>query len=184
MSKTVKLVISALFFVFTFGSCDKNEIPFVSDNTTTTFKAELKGLNEVPSNPSSAIGVTILTYNNMTKEFTETTTFSGLTPISGHIHMAANGANGYSVFPFSNDFIKLPILQREAYDDKHEEALLAKKMHPKPYLVGYDLMSPNTFQSSVLTLEQIEALFEGRMYVDLHSIKYPEGEIRGQLIKQ
>lgn len=44
--------------------------------------------------------------------------------------------------------------------------------------------SPITLESEVLTQEQIDELFEGRMYVNLHTEEYPGGEIRGQLIKQ
>ena len=44
--------------------------------------------------------------------------------------------------------------------------------------------SPITYQSVVLTQQQINELFNGRMYVNLHTAEYPEGEIRGQLIKQ
>jgi hypothetical protein len=44
--------------------------------------------------------------------------------------------------------------------------------------------SPITLESGVLTQEQIDELFDGRMYVNLHTEEYPGGEIRGQLMKQ
>ena len=35
-----------------------------------------------------------------------------------------------------------------------------------------------------LTPEQESELLAGRMYLDIHSQKYPDGEIRGQIVKQ
>ncbi|HET7118390.1 MAG TPA: CHRD domain-containing protein [Hanamia sp.] len=47
-----------------------------------------------------------------------------------------------------------------------------------------NLASPITFNSDPLTDEQVNALFKDSMYVNLHTTKYPGGEIRGQLMKQ
>jgi hypothetical protein len=35
-----------------------------------------------------------------------------------------------------------------------------------------------------LTPDQGDALLAGKMYIDIHSQKYPDGEIRGQIVKQ
>jgi hypothetical protein len=35
--------------------------------------------------------------------------------------------------------------------------------------------------AAILTEEQVKALTGGDMYIDVHSAKYPDGEIRGQL---
>lgn len=47
-----------------------------------------------------------------------------------------------------------------------------------------NLASPITLNSDPLTDEQVNALFKDSMYVNLHTTKYPGGEIRGQLMKQ
>jgi hypothetical protein len=44
--------------------------------------------------------------------------------------------------------------------------------------------SPINFTSPVLTAEQEADLLSGNYYVNLHSATYPDGEIRGQLVKQ
>jgi hypothetical protein len=47
-----------------------------------------------------------------------------------------------------------------------------------------DLSSPITYTSPTLTEDQVTALFKDSMYVNLHTVLNPGGEIRGQLIKQ
>ena len=147
MRKTFKLLLTALFFAAIFFACDTNDDKL--DDNIVIFKAMLKGSDEVPSNTSTATGTTILTFNKDTKKFNAVTTYSGLTPVAGHIHMAAKGTNGPVVYPF-----------------------------------GVNLSSPITYQSDVLTDEQVKALMDEMLYSNLHTAAFPGGEIRGQLMKQ
>jgi len=147
MRKSFKLLFTVLIFATLFVACDKDDE--LDDDNITIFKAMLKGSSEVPSNASTAMGTAILTFNEDTKMFTVVTTYSGLTPAGGHIHMAAADANGAVVYPF-----------------------------------GTNLASPITFESGVLTVEQVKALTDEMLYVNLHTTAFPGGEIRGQLMKQ
>lgn len=146
MRKTFKFLITVLIFAAFFVACDDNNDD--KDNIM-IFKAMLKGSSEVPSNESTATGNTILTFNAVTKKFNAVTTYSGLEPTGGHIHMAAVGENGGVVYPF-----------------------------------GDNLSSPITFQSGVLTEDQVTALISEMLYINLHTEEFPGGEIRGQLMKQ
>ena len=145
MRKTFMFLITVFIFGALFVSCDDED----DKDNVLIFKAMLKGSSEVPSNTSTATGNTILTFNSITMKFNAVTTYSGLEPTGGHIHMAAVGENGAVVYPFGNN-----------------------------------LSSPITFQSGVLTEEQVAALMSEKLYVNLHTAAFPGGEIRGQLIKQ
>ena len=47
-----------------------------------------------------------------------------------------------------------------------------------------NLASPITYNSAPLTDDQVSALINDSMYVNLHTTAFPGGEIRGQLMKQ
>ncbi|MEO9005040.1 MAG: CHRD domain-containing protein [Ginsengibacter sp.] len=144
MLKTIKFLTAALFFTTVIscnsGDSDKGTAMSNSDttmatnndtksaNTTTIFKATLKGSDEVPSNSSTATGTSTLTYNGDTKTFTDVTSYTGITPTMGHIHKAAAGANGPVVFPFTE--LASPInLTSEALTDEQVTALFADSMY-------------------------------------------------------
>lgn len=155
MLKTIKFLTAALFFT-TLLSCNSgdsdhsatmsnsdsamaNKDASKSDNTTTIFKATLKGSEEVPSNPSTATGTSTLTYDSGTKTFTDVTTYMGLTPSMGHIHKGAAGENGPVVFPFTE--LASPInLKSEPLTDEQVTALFKDSMyvnlHTKEYPGG------------------------------------------------
>ncbi len=141
----------ALFMICFMNSCnndddDDNSTPPTS--STTTYKATLNGSSEVPANASTATGMATLVYNNSSKVFNITVTYTGMTATNAHIHKGAVGVSGPPVFPFTS------------------------------------FTSPIYFTSTALDATQIADLNANLYYVNLHSTAYPDGEIRGQLIKQ
>ncbi|MGG7036919.1 MAG: CHRD domain-containing protein [Flavobacterium sp.] len=121
------------------------------------FKAALTGVSEVPSNASTATGNATLIFNNSTKRFTLVVNYSGLTPNDAHIHKGAAGISGGVVFPLTD---------------------MSSRM------VLTDFSSPIDYTSPALTSAQETDLKNNLYYVNLHTDAYPDGEIRGQLIKQ
>ncbi|MEM8556485.1 MAG: CHRD domain-containing protein [Bacteroidota bacterium] len=124
----------------------------------TTFAATLSGDNEVPAVTSAAFGVAYATFNPDTNELTVTGSFEGLTDgynfgIGAHIHEAPAGSNGPIVLALSPKI-----------NDDNASGAFAPGV--------------NTF---VLTETQVTALFDGNFYVNIHSVGFPSGELRGQL---
>ena len=97
MLSNLKLLLAA-FLLLTVVSCKKKD----EKSNIITFKATLNGASEIPPNASMASGASTLTYNTSNKTFSVVTTYSGLTPIMGHIHKAAKGTNGPVIFPFTD----------------------------------------------------------------------------------
>lgn len=166
----------------------------MSDDIITVFKAELKGLNAIPSNESKAEGIAILKYDNMTNRFTAKISYNGLEPNSGHIHMAQKKENGNVIFPFREIlyFSSSNRLDENLIESEMKGVLKGSHMERDPSEVMLlslpfeknDLSSPLSLHSKVLTNAQVDALFSGEMYVDFHTNVFPNGEIRGQLEKQ
>jgi len=135
---------SIFLLVLSMVACDKDD----DSNPNSTFKADLRGSAEVPSNSSTATATATLNYNTDTNVFTTTVTHNLAAITGGHIHKGAVGVTGGVVFPFVNN------------------------------------SSPITYTSIALTAAQESDLFAGLYYVNLHTVLFPDGEIRGQLIKQ
>lgn len=78
---------------------------------TTSYKADLKGATEVPSNDSKGVGAVEAGYDAATKKLTWTITYSGLAgpATAAHFHgPAAATANAPPVVPISGE-LKSPI---------------------------------------------------------------------------
>ena len=129
--------------------------------STRTFEAALSGDNEVPPVPSSGSGGLIATIEGTT--LTLGGTLNGLT--SGVDLTLRNGANIHQGAPNENGeilFDLLPFLDLESGRRS-----------------GVFLTGSNQF---TLTPPQLAALFDGQLYVNIHTDDDPEGEVRGQLL--
>jgi len=118
-----KLLISTLFILATsiFFSCNKDDDPVSDPNIT--FKATLTGASEVPANSSTGTGSSTLIFNNDTKIFTVSTTYSGLTGTAtgAHIHRGDVTCACPVVFPFTN-VTTSPIVYTSVALDATQEA--------------------------------------------------------------
>ena len=125
----------------------------------TYFAADLSGSQEVPPVMTSSDGRVIVTYHP-NRTITVSGSFNNLesdlnTALAGgaHLHLAPRGENGGVIFP----------LTIQSSDTRN----------------GVFLPQENTF---TLSAEQVIALFEEGIYVNIHSIVNVPGEIRGQLV--
>jgi hypothetical protein len=124
-----------------------------SQAATTTFKADMNGSSEVPSNTTSSTGSATVTLDPATNKITWNVTFSGLTgPATAvHIHGPAPAGKNAGVMIW-----------------------LSEK--------GKPAASPVSGSGS-LTAAQASDLTNGQCYVNVHTAANPGGEIRGQLAK-
>lgn len=120
---------------------------------TTTFKADLKGANEVPANTTTGTGTATVTLDPATRQITWNLTFSGLTgaATAAHIHGPAPAGKNAGVLIW---------------------------LSPK----GKKFTSP-VKGAAKMTAAQVSDLTSGQCYVNVHTAAHPGGEIRGQLKK-
>jgi hypothetical protein len=123
---------------------------------TLNFQADLTGGREVPSNDSAATGHVDATLDTSTNTLTWTCIYSGLSaaPIGAHFH----GPVSY---------------------------IGATSEENAPIQVGTpgSLTSPFSGKS-VIDATQARDLKIGRWYFNLHSTKFPAGEIRGPVVRK
>ena len=96
------IFLAIVIILISFGlACKKNSSS--QPNPNINFSATLNGAKETPANNSTATGSATGTFNIQTKILTLTITYSGLTPIAGHIHKGAQtDPPGPVVFPFTD----------------------------------------------------------------------------------
>jgi len=120
MIHTIKLLAIALIFS-TLSSCTKDDAPA---DPNITFRATLNGANERPTpNTSTGSGTSTLVFNNDTKIFTVTTSYSGLTgtPTGAHVHKGDVTIAGGIIFSFGTT-LATPIIFTSVAIDAAQEA--------------------------------------------------------------
>ncbi len=137
-----------------------------ADGSTSTqdarYAATLSGASERPvQTRSPATGSALVTVSGRVATFVVTA--SGFTtPLTaGHIHIGAGNVIGPVVVPF---------------------AISAQSGTVATGTI--DLGAPVTFNTLTISGDSLRTLFEtGRAYVNLHTAAWPDGEIRGQIVR-
>jgi CHRD domain len=99
---------------------------------TVTYGADLKGSTEVPPNDSKGTGSVTATFDQASKKFTYTATYSGLTgpATAAHFHgPAAAGANAPPVIPIPAADLASPIKGEATLTDAQAADLAAGKWY-------------------------------------------------------
>lgn len=116
----------------------------------------------------------------------QTTTFQATLNGTSEVPANASTATGTSTLVFNNSTKTFTVTTNYT-------GLVVTNAHIHKGAVGVSgppvfpfttFTSPITFTSAALTAAEEADLFAGLYYVNLHSTLYPNGEIRGQLIKQ
>lgn len=173
MKRVAFFLISALFLVA--SSCDKPEadsefqddLELKSGRKVLTFSAHLTGDQEVPAATTEAVGKAIFQLSKDGSELSYKLIVEGIENVTAaHIHRAVAGVNGPVVmwlYPQSPPGQLIPGLF---------EGMLASGTRTSANLVA----------SSGLNLSDlVDLMIAGEAYVNVHTSKYPAGEIRGQI---
>jgi hypothetical protein len=134
-----------------------------------TFTAQLHGGNENPAIATASVGTATVTWNTATKTGTYAVTVYNM-PVAttqGHIHVAAQGANG----PVVVNFV-IPGVGAISNDYAFSNTFACSDVVNRP---PQGINSCEDFEQSLLL---------NNTYANIHSTANPGGEIRGQLIKQ
>jgi hypothetical protein len=124
---------------------------------TETYEAVLSGTNEVPPNSSTGSGTITVTLNTLTDGITVSGSFSGLTAnyTNSHIHGPAAAGVNAGVIQGINDALTLnPDMRSGTYDG---------------------------VTSWILSPTDVGHLQAGNTYVNIHTVEFGGGELRGQL---
>ena len=167
MKKTLNLVALIFAFLMLFGVAKADQLVF-----TTT----LTGAQEVPPTGSPGIGSALVTIDTVTNLMTVNVSFAGLlSPTNiGHIHCCAGP--GAIAIPATQvpSFIGFPV-----------------GVTSGTYLQTFDLTLASTYNPAFIaanggTVAGAQAAFttgliNGLAYFNIHTVQFPNGEIRGQL---
>ena len=151
-------VFSCLMIII--ASCEKESDKLAASVITKSLP--MSAAQEVPTNPSTATGTINLTYNTDTKVLSYTVTWSGLsdTLVAMHIHNTADP--GYNAGVLQNI-----ITTSSGIATPGPKFILSGTITATLYIDG------QVFKE--------ESLLANKYYMNIHTKKYPGGEIRGQL---
>jgi hypothetical protein len=141
-----------------------------------TFVGNLTGANEIPPVPSSATGLATVVLDAAAQTLQINATFSGLTSNTNaaHIHCCAPLGTNAGVATTVPAFPGFPL---GATSGSFTSAV-------------FDLTQPTIYNPAFVTLQggltQAEAaliagILNGTTYLNIHTVNFPGGEIRGQL---
>jgi hypothetical protein len=116
-------------------------------DVATVFKNVLTGTQEVPPVSTTATAIGTAAVDNITKTLAVAVNTMGITGTEAHIHEAAPGLNGPTVFPLSQTSGGSGIW----------------------------------FTKVSLTDTQLGSIMAANYYFEVHSVAFPNGEVRGQI---
>jgi hypothetical protein len=167
MKKTVKLM-GVVFAVLMLSAVAKaDQLAFITT---------LTGAQEVPPTGSAGIGSALVTLDTVTNLLTVNVSFAGLgsPTIASHIHCCALPGVNAMVATAVPTFPGFPL-----------------GVTTGTYLMTFDLTLASTYNPAFITAHGgtvagaqaafIAGLTSGQTYLNIHTVQFPGGEIRGQL---
>jgi hypothetical protein len=159
-TRLVALLAMAIVVPGCFDDSPSPSSTFVPGSDTILKAARLSGRQEVPPNPSAATGEATVVVGLDRSSLRITVTFTGLVDTTdAHIHVGEPGADGPIILPLASGGYASPLV-----------ATLTQESFTPQASAGVTSFS-----------QAIDAVLQGRTYVNLHTAAFPDGEIRGQV---
>jgi hypothetical protein len=142
-----------------------------------TYTATLAGSNENPPVSSAGTGSTTVTINASAHTMRVVTTFSGLTSNTNasHIHCCAVPPTNAGVATTTPSFVGFPLGVTSGSMDQTYDMTQAGSWNP-----AYITANGGTPASAEATL--LAGIAAGQAYLNIHTVNFPGGEIRGVLV--
>ena len=142
------------------------------------YTASLSGGAEVPPNASTGTGSATVTYIPATSIMTVSISFSGIavSTTAAHIHCCTSSTMNAGIATQTPSFNGFPTgVTTGTYANTFDMALSSS--YNPPFV---------TASGSVAAALQLllAAMGNGRAYLDIHSVPFPAGELRGNLVEQ
>jgi len=147
----------------------------VSQATTITLSAILSGANENPATPSAGTGLAIVTLDDVADTLRVQVSFSGLTSnnTAAHIHCCAVPPNNAGVATVTPTFTGFPAGTTAGTYDHTFDLSLASSYNPAFITLQGGLLQANA--------ALINGLENNMTYLNIHTVNFGGGEIRGFL---
>jgi len=167
MKKTLNLIVLVFTVLVLFGPAKADQLAFV---------ATLTGGSEVPPTGSSGVGSALVTFDTVTNMMTINVSFSGLgTPtVASHIHCCGPAGTNQMVATTTPSFPGFPL-----------------GVTSGTFLATFDMSAASSYNPMFVTAHGgtvagaqaafLAGLIGGQSYLNIHTMQFMGGEIRGQL---
>jgi hypothetical protein len=151
------------------------------------FSAALRGNNEVPPAASPGTGFTTVTIDNVANTMRVQTSFSGLVPLTAagapsgttasHIHCCAPFGTNAQVATTTPSFVGFPLGVLSGSMDQTYDMTLASS-----YNAAFLNNATNGGNVTTARATLFNGIAAGQTYLNIHTLAFPGGELRGQLL--
>ncbi|HOY76998.1 CHRD domain-containing protein [Dokdonella sp.] len=143
------------------------------------YTTTLSGAAEVPPNASTGVGSATITYFPATSMMTVSTSFSGLSGVAtaAHIHCCTSSTTNAGVATQTPNFDGFPIgIAAGTYEHTFGMTLSSS------YNPAFVTASGGSVTAALQRL--LEGMGNRTAYFNIHSMSFPGGELRGNLVEQ
>ena len=159
-TRLAAFLIVAIVIPGCFSDTPRGNTTFAPGNQTILRAVRLSSRQEVPPNAGAGVGDATVLIDPSRMIVTVTVNFTGLVDTTdAHIHVGGLGFDGPIILPLAAGGYTSPLVVTLTQDN----------------------LTPQISQGVTTFSDAVNAMLEGRTYINLHTAAFPEGEIRSQV---